>query len=110
MNWKMPERVVNLEKTFKRNSLVLERLELTAEEIKQFYLIGIDDDVARGFIYAPLQHGIPQDANPTVPLQAKKRKLRSTAHVDKLPKKVKETLIEKVTVKKSLPVKKTTRS
>ncbi|GAB2276676.1 hypothetical protein Dimus_011392 [Dionaea muscipula] len=85
--------------------LVLERLEPTAEEIEQFYLAGIDDDVAQGFIYAP-----PQDANPTVPKKAKKRKLRSTAHVDKLPKKVKETLVEKETVKKSLPVKKTTRS
>ncbi|GAB2294738.1 hypothetical protein Dimus_028933 [Dionaea muscipula] len=55
-------------------------------------------------------HGIPQDVNPTVPLKAQKRKLRSTAHVDNLPKKVKETLVEKETVKKSLPVKKTTRS
>ncbi|GAB2284254.1 hypothetical protein Dimus_018720, partial [Dionaea muscipula] len=84
--------------------LVLERLEPTAEEIKQCYLTCIDDDVAQGFIYAPPQHGIPQDANPTVPLQAQKRKLRSTAHVDKLPKKVKETLVEKETVKKSLPI------
>ncbi|GAB2270032.1 hypothetical protein Dimus_004947 [Dionaea muscipula] len=86
-------------------SLVLERLEPTAEEIEQFYLTGIDDDVAQGFIYAP-----PQDVNRTIPLKAKKRKLRSTAHVDKLPKKVKEMLVEKETVKKSLTVKKTTRS
>ncbi|GAB2265661.1 hypothetical protein Dimus_000700 [Dionaea muscipula] len=85
--------------------LVLERLEPTAEEIEQFYLVGIDDDVAQGFIYAP-----PQDVNPTVPLKSKKRKLRPTAHVDKLPKKVKETLVEKETVKQSLPGKKTTRS
>ncbi|GAB2269126.1 hypothetical protein Dimus_004055, partial [Dionaea muscipula] len=85
--------------------LVLERLEPTSEEIEQFYLAGIDDDVVQGLIYAP-----PQGANPTVPLKAKKRKIRSTAHVDKLPKKVKETLVEKEIVKKSLPVKKTTRS
>ncbi|GAB2276683.1 hypothetical protein Dimus_011399, partial [Dionaea muscipula] len=91
--------------SFSMEPLVLERLEPTAEEIEQFYLAGIDDDVAQGFIYAS-----PQDVNPTVPKKAKKRKLRSTAHVDKLPKKVKETLVEKETVKKSLPVKKTTRS
>ncbi|GAB2269059.1 hypothetical protein Dimus_003989 [Dionaea muscipula] len=89
--------------------LVLERLESTAEEIEQFYLAGIDDDVTQGFIYAPPQHEIPQDANPTVPLKAQKWKLWPIAHVDKSPKKVKETPWRKRLVKKSLLVKKTIR-
>ncbi|GAB2286844.1 hypothetical protein Dimus_021234 [Dionaea muscipula] len=86
----------------------MERLESTTKEIEQCYLTGIDDDVAQAFIYAPPQHGNPQDANLTVPMQAQKRKLRSTSHVDKLPKKVKETLMEKETVKKSSLAKNTT--
>ncbi|GAB2284448.1 hypothetical protein Dimus_018899 [Dionaea muscipula] len=79
--------------------------------MEQWYWMGINDDKTQGFVYTPP----PQDANPPVNPQTRKRRRTGTVQDKKLPKrlkpeKVKEAVVEKDYISKSSPVKRATPS
>ncbi|GAB2283259.1 hypothetical protein Dimus_017781 [Dionaea muscipula] len=86
-------------------------LQPTAEEMEQWYWMGINDDITQGFVYGPP----PQDANPPVNPQTRKRRRTGTVQDEKLPKKlkpekVKEAVVATSSISKSSPMKRTTPS